>query len=515
MIQSGDRPESGPQRAGPVSGAGGRGQIVKMTRVLRPSMRHGGQQAGLGVIAAAVAGLAAMSAQAQQTTTPQEQAPAEATQSLTATTEAAKLADQLKHSEGKPVSFAEVIKHPDDVMLNYRYAQQQVREGDVKGAAGTLERILLLHPDLAQVRLFYAIVLYRLDNLDEAQRELQSVLGMPMPASLRAEVEGYLKQIALRRKRTRYSASFSVGAQYDSNRNAAPSSNHRLFIGMELPTQVARHDFAAVAIGSFAFHHDLGYQARHELFGSAVLYEDQQQDVQSQTIMATAFEFGGTYRSNLVNISPSVTYTYMTLHNEKFLHAEGVKLRLDRRLNPKTEIYLENHFQHQDFDAVRSTVDGIPVAPLAPDYTGNRLDSEIGLTYTFSPVNQITVGFTHTAKFAARKYYAFGGDDVHVRDTWLMGHGQFLLTSLELAQQRYDKPDPLVSPSARRDSIFRFRVTYGIPVMGLFPSLPLPDGLKDLTLNTSGELYTAHSNLTTYTYNSFKAEMLLTKRWEF
>ena len=60
--------------------------------------------------------------------------------------------------------------------LSERYTQRQeldefraqIRRGDVRGAGATLERILLMRPDLPRIRLLYAIVLYRLDNLDEA-----------------------------------------------------------------------------------------------------------------------------------------------------------------------------------------------------------------------------------------------------------------------------------------------------------------------------------------------------------
>ena len=68
------------------------------------------------------------------------------------------------------ISYADVLKDPDNVDLNFRYAKAQLERGDVRGAAGTLERILLVTPDLPSVRMVYAIVLFRLDSMDEAER---------------------------------------------------------------------------------------------------------------------------------------------------------------------------------------------------------------------------------------------------------------------------------------------------------------------------------------------------------
>ena len=73
---------------------------------------------------------------------------------------------------GEDVTFEQVLADPDNIDLNFRYAETQIRKGDVRGASATLERILLIEPDLPRVRLLYAIVQFRLENLAEAEREL-------------------------------------------------------------------------------------------------------------------------------------------------------------------------------------------------------------------------------------------------------------------------------------------------------------------------------------------------------
>ena len=62
---------------------------------------------------------------------------------------------------GPPVTYQQVLADPDNIDLNIRYALTQIRDGNVRGAGATLERILLIRPDLASVRVLFAIVLFR------------------------------------------------------------------------------------------------------------------------------------------------------------------------------------------------------------------------------------------------------------------------------------------------------------------------------------------------------------------
>ena len=98
--------------------------------------------------------------------------------------------------QGRDVTFDEVLRDPDNVDLNYAYALTLIRQGDLLGALSTLERILLRNPNIPRVRLLYAIVLYRLNAVDEASRELDNVLKLQMDGGLRRELEYYRSEVA-------------------------------------------------------------------------------------------------------------------------------------------------------------------------------------------------------------------------------------------------------------------------------------------------------------------------------
>ena len=119
------------------------------------------------------------------------------------------------------MTYADILANPDDIELNLAFAQNQIADGNVQGASAAYERILLIQPENARVRLLYAIVLFRLDSLKEAERELKTVGKLKMAAGLRSQIDYYLQQIKLRSKATRYAFMVSAGGQYDWNKNSA------------------------------------------------------------------------------------------------------------------------------------------------------------------------------------------------------------------------------------------------------------------------------------------------------
>jgi len=91
-----------------------------------------------------------------------------------ARTRAAGKATDRRPVEGAgDITFQDVLDDPDNLGLNFRYAKAQIDSGNLTGAVATLERMLLIDPDLAEIRVYYGLVLFRLDSLGEAERQLQ------------------------------------------------------------------------------------------------------------------------------------------------------------------------------------------------------------------------------------------------------------------------------------------------------------------------------------------------------
>src|SRR6188768_3535221 len=59
-------------------------------------------------------------------------------------------------------AFQETLRKPADLDVLFKFASLASQTGDLEGAISTLERMLLINPDLPRVRLELGVLYYRL-----------------------------------------------------------------------------------------------------------------------------------------------------------------------------------------------------------------------------------------------------------------------------------------------------------------------------------------------------------------
>ncbi len=97
--------------------------------------------------------------------------------------------------DGPAIEFEQVFQNPGDTDLQLAYARQQAAAGDYLSAAGSLEAMLFAQPNWDSARLFYAILMYELDDQLGAMREFAILEKRPLSASQSELVSGYLKKL--------------------------------------------------------------------------------------------------------------------------------------------------------------------------------------------------------------------------------------------------------------------------------------------------------------------------------
>lgn len=411
----------------------------------------------------------------------------------------------------EPVTYADVLKDPDNIELSFRFARTQIGSGDLHGAVTTLERILMVNPNLAQVRLFYAIVLFRLENLDESDREFRTIAALDIPTDVRAEVEAYLARIRYLRQRTRYTASLSLGVHYDTNIDATPESDSVLFIDIPIELDKGEEDdFGFLGIGGIRVDHDLGYQERHELFGALTYYHDEQVSEDTFDLQSFAVEAGGVYRRGPwgVTITPTAFFTHLELSRETFFKDYGLDLRFERNFGPRLIVFVGARISDRDFE-------GIAENTAAALRDGRRIEGMAGASYVMSPTMRVTGDYLRFDKNAKADFFGYDRDQVRLSHTWLLAGGQFLLTNFTYQRDRYDEADIFISGRTRHDDIYRVRATYGAPLGFLIGAGKIWRGLEDVTLSGSLEYLKSSSNIVNFDYENMRVQGLFTKTWRF
>lgn len=411
--------------------------------------------------------------------------------------------------DGPPVTYAEVLADPDNIELNFRFAITQIREGNVRGAGATLERILLIEPDLAIVRVLFAIVLFRLDNLDEAERELLAVQNLELSKDLRDQIERYLALIETRRKRTVFSIATNLTFQYDWNRNAAPGSERRFAFGLPTRTTGAssrQDDLSLNGLLQFGFEHDLGLQKRHMMVGGAVLYRGEQIQQDDLDLQAVTLDFGYELDFAPDTITPRLLYENILLSRQKYYDAMGFSVDWNHDVSNTWAIFGFGRVKYE-------TYQNIPGNTTATQRSGRNVQLKAGTSLILDPTQRVRVTLERTRNSASRRFHSYNRSEISASHTLLFGSGDFLLSSVTLTHDSYDGSDPSVSANKRVDKAGRARVTYGIPFGALVEDAP--SFWEDFTLTASAEAYRQTSSITNYTYNNYRVSFGINRRWEF
>jgi len=412
--------------------------------------------------------------------------------------------------ESQRVRFAEVLARPDDVPLNFRYAKTQVHDGDLKGAASTLERILMVEPELPRVRLFYGVVLYRLGNLDEASRELSRVAALRLSPSLAAEVDGYLERIERQRRRRRARVSLTFGSQYDTNRSASPSSESALFADTRVPLaedSLAEDDFALLGIVRGELEQDLPVQGGHQLLFDATLFDSEQLELTKLTLQAAAVGGGALYRAPWFDVRAKLLGSFVALDREPYVYSGGGSLRLEAAPLPRLAVHLEGRSEYQRFEPVASS-------RVADERTGARTRAEAGARYALSPTMRLEGSLAYVDKRARNDAVAHRSNEAALSFTWAWPRGQFALASVRYAYDVYVDAEPFVSSRRRVDSRVRTGLLWGADLGQLLPRSGVAEALSGWTTVVRGEYLDSGSNLTSYDYDSWSAGLLFSRRWD-
>jgi hypothetical protein len=418
--------------------------------------------------------------------------------------QAAAAAAEAQQQSGPDVTYEQVLGAPDDVDLNERYALTLVRRGDLRGAATTLERVLLVAPDRVRTRLLYGVVLLRLDDAADAARQLDQVLAASdVPPDAREEAEGYRRQALLRLRDSHYDARLTFGGGYDSNRNVAPSNSQALFLGSPVtvtpgPTSDENFQF----IGTVGASYDFDGPRGDTVFTRFTSYSQDQRTVSLLNLQVYSPQVGATIRTRWADITPSYSYDYVDLSTPMslYLRSHNYDLRVSRRWDRAFDTWF-------DFTDSRQVFYDTPLVSDGSDRSGDQYDFAAGATWTLDPTDRLALSVLHRRKLAVQVFDAYRREGVTLDYTRLLGHGCFALAGMTVNFDRYEQPDPSVAPIFRNDDGYIPHVTVGAPLELLSKSL------KGFTGTLGFQYQIQNSSVENYQYFNAEFNALISYQW--
>lgn len=132
----------------------------------------------------------------------------------------------MSPSEAEDKFFAAVFEDPANLLLNFKLAGAQLENDNVKGAIGTLERILTLSPDNNQAQFLLGSANLRIGNTAEARRMFNLLLENPKATPTeRREAEKTLNMLDSLTQRFTISGALTVGGGIADNPEGGSASN--------------------------------------------------------------------------------------------------------------------------------------------------------------------------------------------------------------------------------------------------------------------------------------------------
>lgn len=362
-----------------------------------------------------------------------------------------------------------VAARPADPEASFRLARLAADRGEFGIAIAALERILILYPDLANIRLELGVLYLRTGAPALGETFIREALKSPdAPAEVRARAEELLATAERTARPTQLSFQIGAGLVHDSNANFGPPGTATIG-GAPVTAGTGQADSSAWATAAFQLRHDPGFQAGHLLALDAGYFArryDRQRGLDLDRMFVSAGVDLNLSRAfgRPAELILRAEASRLNRGGARYLQERGLAASLRYAHDPRTQVRIGiNHFR-QDF---------IPTAVFAAnnERDGARTGLDLRITRALSDRDSLSFGVDTTRKTAQRGYEAFRDVglslDYERRIAPLAGDGAPWTVGLGLRASRrgHDAPDPRINPAAaQKDRVLGVVGRLAVPV---------------------------------------------------
>ena len=128
---------------------------------------------------------------------------------------------ELERAEQKKQEvFKKLFKDPTNLSLLFEYANLSILVGDLEGAIGVFEQMLIYDSELPRIRLELGVLYFRLGAYALANNYLKSVKEFNPPPEVEARVDQFLEAIVSAEEPFQWQQTLSLGWKHTTNGNS-------------------------------------------------------------------------------------------------------------------------------------------------------------------------------------------------------------------------------------------------------------------------------------------------------
>ncbi len=394
---------------------------------------------------------------------------------------------------GRDISFEDVFADPDNLILNFAYAQQLIANLQYHEAAQTLERILALDTQQEKARALLAVLLFRMQRYDDVKDTLSQLDETSLSLEDRLAIANLKQELQKSDERLSFHTLFGIGTDIQSNRNQAAFGRRSVSQGQILRRgNGANTDIGLLAVERFDVAYELDQTYGHHLFASLNSFQNVQSEEQDANAVYVSLDAGGVYRSALGDFKMSGYGAHLYLNGRDYRTQYGAALNYEYRLSPQLRLSVTEDLSWSNFYDHKS-------GALASEQSNSntRRDgwtNDLEARILWQPKDWIL--FQHYQAYEthiAERRSVFGTLDRSAGyDQWSTGiradffwKGIIPSIATSYRYRAYDASDPLIQTSTltRRDHSVTVDLGLSVPFLDLAFGAELPTVFQNIRAN--------------------------------
>ena len=262
--------------------------------------------------------------------------------------------------------FKQLFKDPTNLSLLFKYANISILVGDLEGAIGVFEQMLIYDSELPRIRLELGVLYFRLGAYALANNYLKSVKEFNPPPEVEARVDQFLEAIVSAEEPFQWQQNLSLGWKHTTNGNSGINADF-IEIGDFLlevdPDSKREGDRSALYNYSLSIDQDLNHPRGDNIqyffsYGADRFETFSQFDIQSNVFSARRnFNLDENYFSffNLEDpvFSPNINLLRVVLNREEILQSGRISLDYSGQLDDGSSMLFSYYRDEKIFKSGR------------------------------------------------------------------------------------------------------------------------------------------------------------------
>ena len=262
--------------------------------------------------------------------------------------------------------FKQLFKDPTNLSLLFKYANISILVGDLEGAIGVFEQMLIYDSELPRIRLELGVLYFRLGAYALASNYLKSVKEFNPPPEVEARVDQFLEAIVSAEEPFQWQQNLSLGWKHTTNGNSGINADF-IEIGDFLlevdPDSKREGDQSALYNYSLSIDQDLNHPRGDNIqyffsYGADRFETFSQFDIQSNVFSVRRnFNLDENYFSffNLEDpvFSPNINLLRVVLNREEILQSGRISLDYSGQLDDGSSMLFSYYRDEKIFKSGR------------------------------------------------------------------------------------------------------------------------------------------------------------------